>query len=108
MRKRVLVGTVLYGHCGGYFGHSYGEKKRLEAIGPDWVVAREDDGYPAFARVDPDKLEEFTEPEEEQDRRRTESVQDKLIAACREARPHVPLRVMALIDEVLHLAGSKP
>ena len=37
------VGTPLYGYCGGYFGRdSYG-LKRIEAVGYDWVVVREDD-----------------------------------------------------------------
>lgn len=38
----IRVGTVLYGFCHGAFGRdSYGDK-RVEAIGADWVVARED------------------------------------------------------------------
>ena len=42
------VGDVLCGHCDGEFGRdSYGDKI-VEAIGPDWVVARECD-RPVFA-----------------------------------------------------------
>lgn len=34
------VGDVLYGYCGGFFGRdSYGDK-RVEAIGADWVIVR--------------------------------------------------------------------
>ena len=43
------VGDVLYGFCGGWFGRdSYGDK-RVEAIGADWVVVRDDTGAPQFA-----------------------------------------------------------
>lgn len=42
------VGDVLYGYCEGAFGRdSYGDKT-VEAVGPDWVVAREC-GRPVFA-----------------------------------------------------------
>lgn len=35
------VGAILYGFCGGAFGRdSYGDK-RIEAIGADWLVARD-------------------------------------------------------------------
>ena len=35
------VGTLLEGFCGGAFGRDSYEDKRVEAIGADWVVARE-------------------------------------------------------------------
>ena len=67
----ILVGTKLYGFCGGWFGRdAYGDK-RVEAVGVDWVVARTladcDDGYraPLFAEG-PDvhtALEPYTKPE---------------------------------------------
>lgn len=71
---RLQVGDTLYGFCGGHFGRdSYGEKY-VEAIGPDWVVARErimfaDSKYrnvALFAHVEsPDDLCEYrTEPED--------------------------------------------
>lgn len=57
--KPLRVGTLLYGYCGGYFGRgSYG-LKRIEAIGADWVVAREGD-TPVFYEGDPDILIEYT------------------------------------------------
>ena len=44
------VGDRLYGFCGGYFGGDSYDDKRVEAIGSDWVVAREiDSGRVAFA-----------------------------------------------------------
>lgn len=47
--KQLRVGGILYGYCGGFFGRdSYGEK-RIEAIGADWVVVREEDGTPNCA-----------------------------------------------------------
>lgn len=44
------VGDILIGYCDGAFGRdSYGDK-RIEAIGADWVVAREiDSGKVEFA-----------------------------------------------------------
>lgn len=43
MPNKILVGTSLYGYCGGHFGRdSYGQK-RVEGIGVDWVVVREVD-----------------------------------------------------------------
>jgi hypothetical protein len=54
-----LVGTTLYGFCGGKFGRdSYGSKD-IEAVGKDWIVVRED-GEPNFATFDSfDKLRAF-------------------------------------------------
>ena len=44
-----MLGQILYGFCNGYFGRdSYGEK-RIEGIGVDWIVARDEDGYPQTA-----------------------------------------------------------
>jgi len=48
----LLVGTVLKGYCGGWFGRDSYEDKRVEAVGVDWVVVRDDSGYnkvPLFA-----------------------------------------------------------
>ena len=55
------IGQVLRGYCRGYFGDSY-EDKRIEAIGFDWVVARDVHGAPQFAVGDGilEELEEFT------------------------------------------------
>lgn len=63
------VGDVLYGFCGGYFGRdSYGDK-RVEAIGADWVVVREDDSYaqpgPNIYVGDPEELTPFRQKPEE-------------------------------------------
>lgn len=43
------VGDVLYGFCGGAFGRDSYADKRVEAIGADWVVVREDNGAVGFA-----------------------------------------------------------
>ena len=37
----IQVGTVLYGFCGGHFGMESHGDKRVEAMGVDWIVARE-------------------------------------------------------------------
>lgn len=57
------VGDILHGFCGGSFGRdSYGDK-RVEAIGADWVVAREEDSGDAwFCTGDPEELTEYRLP----------------------------------------------
>lgn len=58
------VGALLDGFCGGMFGReSYGTK-RIEAIGPDWVIARDIDTGEVAACVETGRdiradLEEF-------------------------------------------------
>jgi hypothetical protein len=62
------VGAILYGTCGGVFRDSYGEN-RIEAIGADWVVVRDDRGRPQCEAVDPEDLVEYlTKPEDWVDR----------------------------------------
>lgn len=46
------VGLLLYGFCDGYFGHDSYKIKRIEALGVDWVVCRDDKGEPIFAAFD--------------------------------------------------------
>ena len=56
----IRIGTILYGYCGGYFDHdSYGNK-RVEAIGADWIVVRDDDGKPDFYHGNLENLESYT------------------------------------------------
>ena len=56
----LTVGDTLHGFCGGAFGReSYGDKI-VEALGKDWVVARETDTDQAqFYEGDPGQLEEY-------------------------------------------------
>ena len=56
---RLNVGDTLYGFCGGYFGRDSYSDKRVEAIGKDWVVARDDNGRVQFASGDPKHLVQF-------------------------------------------------
>jgi hypothetical protein len=50
----ILVGQVLKGYCGGYFGsRSYGAK-RVEAVGIDWIVARDVESGEVVAATDSD------------------------------------------------------
>ena len=61
------IGTLLYGYCGGYFGDSY-DTKRIEAIGTDWVVARElgEDKLPLFCNItQPENLERYMQKEDD-------------------------------------------
>lgn len=46
------VGMMLYGYCTGYFGSYSFCDKRIEAVGIDWIVARDGDGYLHFAYFD--------------------------------------------------------
>jgi len=75
MRLLLAVGDYVYGFCNGWFGRDFFDKGRVEAVGRDWVVVREDDGGPVFASCydsmpdvadvlrwkDPDSLEEEDE-----------------------------------------------
>lgn len=45
----IRVGTMLYGFCNGFFGRDSYSNKRVEAVGADWVVVREENGNPNFA-----------------------------------------------------------
>lgn len=66
MADQLLVGTILYGYCGGYFGRDSYEDKRVEAVGVDWVVTRNADGYVEFAYGETihTLLAEYTTPED--------------------------------------------
>lgn len=77
MTTPLRVGDILYGFCGGRFGRDSYTDKRVEAIGSDWVVAREQredyswnpEGWPTalIYHGDPEKLIEYREkPEEEE------------------------------------------
>lgn len=61
------IGQMVYGFCGGIFGrefNSYGDK-RVEAVGFDWVVLRDEDGGIHFAEGNElQQLEKHTTPEE--------------------------------------------
>lgn len=41
MRNHLKEGDLLYGYCNGFFGHDDYWDKTVEAVGPDWVVARQ-------------------------------------------------------------------
>lgn len=50
LAEPLRVGDVLKGFCGGAFGRDSYADKRVEAVGADWVVAREtDSGCAVFA-----------------------------------------------------------
>ena len=59
MDSQLRVGTKLFGYCRGVFGDSFGDK-RVEAIGADWVVARDESGEVCFYEGCPDNLLEYT------------------------------------------------
>ena len=45
------IGQILYGYCGGFFDgwSTYDDIRRIEAVGVDWVVARQENNEPVFA-----------------------------------------------------------
>jgi hypothetical protein len=53
------LGDRLIGYCGGWFGRDSYEDKTVEAIGPDWVIVRDDSGEPWCAFGDLTRLLEF-------------------------------------------------
>lgn len=64
--EHLHIGDVLVGYCGGFFGRdSYGDK-RVEGIGSDWVVVRED-GLARFYEGDVGYLVKFVEGNDETD-----------------------------------------
>ena len=44
-----VIGETLYGFCNGYFGRDSYKNKRVEAVGVDWVVCRDEEGEVHFA-----------------------------------------------------------
>jgi|APSaa5957512535_1039671.scaffolds.fasta_scaffold667385_2 hypothetical protein len=64
-KKPLQVGDKLHGYCGGHFGrNSYGDK-RVEGVGADWVVARDEKEEVVFFEGDPADLEQYRKPEPE-------------------------------------------
>ncbi|MGK5733200.1 hypothetical protein [Streptomyces sp. URMC 124] len=47
--RPLAVGDVLHGMCGGHFGHHRYDCCRIEVVGPDWIVARDEYGALSFA-----------------------------------------------------------
>lgn len=47
--RPLSAGDVLHGYAGGVFGRDHYDCCRIEAAGPDWIVARNNDGAPSFA-----------------------------------------------------------
>jgi len=48
------VGTVLYGYCSGFFGRDSYEEKRVEAVGHDWLICRDESGDIHFGTLNSD------------------------------------------------------
>lgn len=63
MDEPLRIGDTLYGYCGGYFGRDSHFDKRVEAIGSDWVVARDYIGVAWFADCSPIYLTVYRTPE---------------------------------------------
>jgi len=67
----MFVGKLLYGYCGGYFGRDSYDVKRIEAIGADWVVVREN-SRPNFASFESTEkmmklIKDWGKPKEEEE-----------------------------------------
>jgi hypothetical protein len=50
--KRLDHATIIHGYAGGAFGRDSYACRRVEAIGPDWVVTRNRYGVADFAPLD--------------------------------------------------------
>lgn len=61
----VQVGAVLYGFCGGHFGRDSYTDKRVEAMGADWLVVRNEYGKPEFFSGNVSELQEYLVPEDD-------------------------------------------
>ena len=64
------IGQLLYGYCGGAFGRDSYFNKRIEAMGIDWVVARDEYGdlHIATGENVQDRLAKYTvRPKEDED-----------------------------------------
>lgn len=59
MNDEVRVGSILYGFCGGCFGRDSYDNKRVEAMGADWVVVRNESGGVEFTDHAPSDLAEY-------------------------------------------------
>ncbi len=56
----IIVGTPLYGYCGGQFGRDSYDNKRIEGVGYDWLVVRCEDGTVELASFDgPEQMKDF-------------------------------------------------
>ena len=60
---QLRVGQMLYGFCHGAFGRDSYSDQRVEAVGSDWVVARDENGVARFTNSDPNELLDCTDPE---------------------------------------------
>jgi hypothetical protein len=40
-RRPLAVGDIIHGHASGAFGRDHHDCVRIEAVGPDWIVARD-------------------------------------------------------------------
>lgn len=54
--KPLGVGDVIHGFAGGLFGRDHYDCVKIEAVGPDWVVARDGHGGLCFASGERDLL----------------------------------------------------
>jgi hypothetical protein len=59
------VGDVLYGYCNGNFDNDLYGDKRVEAIGADWVVVREDESVLVY-RGNPESLTRYRQKPDDQ------------------------------------------
>lgn len=47
--RPLAIGDVFHGFARGAFGRDHYECTKVEAVGPDWIVARDADGNLSFA-----------------------------------------------------------
>lgn len=60
IERPARVGDVIDGFCGGLFGRDWiGERGRIEALGPDWVVMRAESGTVWFGSSPEGPIDEW-------------------------------------------------
>jgi len=91
------VGRMLYGLCDGFFGQdSHKGDKRIVALGEDWIVVRNVDGVPEFAKFRDtrqmiDRLEEWASFPEDLQKSASFSTPKYLVNAGRTAINEITL-----------------
>jgi hypothetical protein len=57
----IRVGLEIYGSCEGYFGRDFYGPARVEAIGHDWIVVRDESGMCYFSQFTSEDLDSTVE-----------------------------------------------
>lgn len=59
MVRPIAVGDMIHGHVAGWFGRDFYECARVEAVGADWVVVRNEQGRAFATSSRPTMVDDF-------------------------------------------------